>query len=89
MNAKSFLAFLGGLAVGAGVALLLAPTSGEELRNRIIRILEEKGINRERFDDIIAQVNAKLSEATGNLTDLESIVDGILKKNPTVTENQA
>ena len=71
------------------MALLLAPTSGEELRNRIIRILEEKGINRERFDDIIAQVNAKLSEATGNLTDLESIVDGILKKNPTVTENQA
>ena len=35
MNAKTILAFLGGAAVGAAVALLVAPTSGKELRANI------------------------------------------------------
>lgn len=36
--------FLGGAIVGAGVALLLAPEKGEDLRNRIAEILRKKGL---------------------------------------------
>ena len=72
MNAKTLLAFLGGLAAGAGIALLLAPTSGGELRHRIGRILEEKGVSREKFDAIIAQAKA-------NLKANDSVAIGLLR----------
>lgn len=49
------LAFLGGAAVGAVVALLLAPEKGEDTRARIAAYLKEKGITlkKEELDELV------------------------------------
>ncbi len=41
---KGLLTFLAGAAVGAAVAALYTPTTGDELRARIKLILQKKGI---------------------------------------------
>ncbi|MBR2618697.1 MAG: YtxH domain-containing protein, partial [Paludibacteraceae bacterium] len=77
MSAKNILAFLGGAAVGAAVALLLAPTSGKELRaniavkgdelkQQIEQKLKEKGISKEGLDALINKVLTKLDEYATN-----------------------
>lgn len=77
MNAKTILAFLGGAAVGAAVALLVAPTSGkelranialkgEELKKQIELKLKEKGISRENWDALIGKVAERLDEYASN-----------------------
>ncbi|MBQ1177007.1 MAG: YtxH domain-containing protein [Paludibacteraceae bacterium] len=77
MNAKTILAFLGGAAVGAAVALLVAPTSGkelranialkgEELKKQIELKLKEKGISRENWDALIGKVADRLDEYASN-----------------------
>lgn len=53
-------AFLGGAIVGCGAALLFAPEKGEELRERIVRILKRKGI---KISD--EEVDALVAELTG------------------------
>ena len=55
---KSLLMFIIGAAAGAAVALAYAPEKGEVTRNRIRRILEEKGIIRpdSDLDAIIAEI---------------------------------
>lgn len=53
-------AFLGGAIVGCGAALLFAPEKGEELRERICKILKRKGI---KISD--AEVDALVAELTG------------------------
>jgi gas vesicle protein len=77
MNAKTILAFLGGAAVGAAVALLVAPTSGkelranialkgEELKKQIELKLKEKGISRENWETLIGKVADRLDEYASN-----------------------
>jgi gas vesicle protein len=77
MNAKTILAFLGGAAVGAAVALLVAPTSGkelranialkgEELKKQIELKLKEKGISRENWEALIGKVADRLDEYASN-----------------------
>lgn len=77
MNAKTILAFLGGAAVGAAVALLVAPTSGKELRANIAQKgeelkkqielkLKEKGISRENWDALIGKIADRLDEYASN-----------------------
>jgi gas vesicle protein len=77
MNAKTILAFLGGAAVGAAVALLVAPTSGkelranialkgEELKKQIELKLNEKGISRENWDALIGKIADRLDEYASN-----------------------
>lgn len=58
---KSIFIFLLGAAAGAAVALAYAPDKGEVTRNRIRRILEEKGIIRpdSDLDAIIAEITAE------------------------------
>ncbi len=84
MNAKTILAFLGGAAVGAAVALLVAPTSGkelranlavkgEELKKQIELKLKEKGISRENWESLIGKVADKLDEYASN-NDIELAV---------------
>lgn len=84
MNAKTVLAFLGGAAVGAAVALLVAPTSGkelranlavkgEELKKQIELKLKEKGISRENWEALIGKVADKLDEYASN-NDIELAV---------------
>lgn len=53
-------AFLGGAIVGCGAALLFAPEKGEELRERICKVLKRKGI---KISD--AEVDALVAELTG------------------------
>lgn len=53
-------AFIGGAIVGCGAALLFAPEKGEELRDRICKILKRKGI---KISD--AEVDALVAELTG------------------------
>ena len=54
-------AFLGGAIVGAGSALLFAPEKGEELRERIARILRRKGIKitDEEVDALVAELSGE------------------------------
>ncbi|MBO7160152.1 MAG: YtxH domain-containing protein [Paludibacteraceae bacterium] len=84
MNEKTILAFLGGTAVGAAVALLVAPTSGkelranlavkgEELKKQIELKLKEKGISRENWESLIGKVADKLDEYASN-NDIELAV---------------
>ncbi|MDE6246617.1 MAG: YtxH domain-containing protein [Muribaculaceae bacterium] len=53
-------AFLGGAIVGCSAALLFAPEKGEELRNRICKILRKNGI---KISD--AEVDALVAELSG------------------------
>ncbi len=52
------LAFIGGAAVGAIVALLLAPEKGEDTRARISNYLKEKGINLkgDELDELVNKI---------------------------------
>jgi gas vesicle protein len=77
MKLKNLLAFAGGIAVGAVAALLLAPTSGAELRGKIIELLKSKGISKEKFDDLVALITARVKSFT-TVNDLEIIVDEVL-----------
>ncbi|MDE6295103.1 MAG: YtxH domain-containing protein [Muribaculaceae bacterium] len=51
-------AFLGGAIVGCGAALLFAPEKGEELRERIIKILKRNGykISDKEVDALVAEL---------------------------------
>lgn len=61
MKALTFVsAFLGGAIVGCGAALLFAPEKGEELRERIVKILRKRGIN---ISD--SEVDALVAELSG------------------------
>lgn len=54
-------AFLGGAIVGCGAALLFAPEKGEELRERIVKILKRKGIkiSDEEVDALVAELTSE------------------------------
>lgn len=53
-------AFLGGALVGCGAALLFAPEKGEDLREKITKLLKRKGI---KISD--SEVDALVAELAG------------------------
>ncbi len=57
-------AFLGGAIVGAGVALLLAPEKGEDLRKRIQKLLKKHGVSccDDEVDDLVEQLIREIEE---------------------------
>lgn len=61
---KGLVTFLAGAAVGAVVAALLTPTTGEDLRARIKMMLQKKGII--AADDIDELVDLIASEVESN-----------------------
>ena len=61
---KGLATFLAGAAVGAVVAALLTPTTGEDLRARIKMMLQKKGII--AADDIDELVDLIASEVASN-----------------------
>lgn len=61
MNSKALIyAFFGGAVVGLSSALLFAPAKGEEVRERLCRIIRRKGI---KISD--EEVDALVAELTG------------------------
>jgi gas vesicle protein len=54
-----FLAFVMGAAIGGGLALLTAPRSGEETRNKVRGMADDV---RQRIKDIAAEAEAKIKE---------------------------
>ena len=61
------LAFLVGAAVGAGVALLLAPRSGRETREKLLSLLDDAkgqaGRGADRVRDAVAQAASVIEDA--------------------------
>ena len=80
MKASHLITFLGGAILGAIIALLLAPESGDETREKIKAKLEEKGIklSKEQLDEFINSLKEKFNLKK----DQEIIID----EEPTVTE---
>lgn len=72
--------FLGGLALGAVAALLLAPKSGAETRQQIKDIVREKGIklNKEELDMLCSKVIGKVKDYFTE-EELEDAVDEALE----------
>lgn len=61
MNTKAMIyAFLGGAIVGLSSAILFAPAKGEDVRNKLCRLIRRKGI---KISD--AEVDALVAELTG------------------------
>ena len=58
MKASNILALLGGVAIGVIVAILLAPDSGKNTREKINNKLKEKGINlsKDELDEFIEKM---------------------------------
>ena len=62
-NLSALFAFLGGAVVGATLGILFAPEKGIDTRQRIVRILREKGIklNRKEMDELVDQIATEIS----------------------------
>jgi len=61
----------GGVLVGAGVALLMAPVSGQDARRQIRRFFETmSGRAKEEADKIAGEVTEKVSEVKGRATEV-------------------
>ena len=61
MNTKAMIyAFLGGAIVGLSSALLFAPAKGEDVRNKLCKLIRRKGI---KISD--EEVDALVAELTG------------------------
>lgn len=62
MKAQTLLyAFLGGALVGVGAALLFAPEKGEDLREKICKLIRKKGIkiSDEEVDALVAELSGE------------------------------
>ena len=57
---KTTIVFAAGAAVGAAVAMLLTPKTGEEVRNRLHDLAEDA---KKRAQDYCAQVKKEIEEA--------------------------
>lgn len=79
MKASNIVAFLAGVAAGAVAGILLAPEKGDKTRAKIISLLEEKGISKDKFEAIIDRVKAKINDFA-DLSDIEVAIDESLKE---------
>lgn len=61
---KGLLLFLGGAFVGAAAAALFTPVTGEELRDRIRKVLIEKGvIATDEIEDFVERIALEMEES--------------------------
>lgn len=80
MKVSQLITFLGGAFLGAIIALLLAPESGDDTREKIKSKLEEKGIklSKEQLDEFIDSLKEKFN--------IKSNQEVIIDEEPTVSE---
>ena len=87
MKASQLITFMAGAFVGAIIAILLAPESGDETREKIKAKLEEKGfkLTKEQLDEFIDSIKEKFNLKNDQVkNDQEIIID----EEPTVTEEE-
>ncbi len=79
MRASNMLAFICGIAAGAAATAFMTSDKGDKTRAAIINLLQEKGISKDKFEDIIARVKAKINEIT-DMSDIEVAIDESIKE---------
>lgn len=80
MRASNILAFICGIAAGAVATALVTTDKGDKTKAAIVNLLQEKGISKDRFEDIIARVKAKINELTSDISDIEVAIDESIKE---------
>lgn len=68
MKTSNIFALIGGVAIGATIALLLAPDSGKNTRMKIQKKLKEKEIDLspEQLDELIEKLRSKITPEEKN-----------------------
>ena len=58
------LSVLGGAIAGAAIGLLVAPEKGEDTREKIVRLLKEKGINlkKDKLDELVDEIEDQVEK---------------------------
>lgn len=79
MKSSNVLAFICGIAAGAAATVFFTTDKGDKTRAAIINLLQEKGISKDKFEDIIARVKAKINELT-DMSDVEVAIDESIKE---------
>ena len=87
MKASQLITFMAGAFVGAIIAILLAPESGDETREKIKAKLEEKGfkLTKEQLDEFIDSIKEKFNLKNDQVKNDQEI---IIEEEPTVTEEE-
>lgn len=84
-----FLSFLAGAAVGAGVALLIAPKTGEELRGRIKNLADDAV---EKIKDLTTEAQEKIKstieDGKGLVNEKKSILTSAIEAGKEAIERE-